>query len=327
MRGPGGVRWIGRVDLGEPQRPRFAWSGSGFVARFTGTSLAARLGGGALLFKAIVDGTPQPAFTTAPGTPEVVLATGLGAGTHTVALHRQSEGGLGDSALVGLTVGGGDLLAPPAGPGRLLEVIGDSISAGYGLHGTPADPDGFATQSHWDSYGAILGRALGAEVSTIAASGRGICRGYDGDPAGALPLLYDRITPASAAPWDFRVAPQAVVINLGTNDVNNGKGDPGPAFRDGYRALVERVRAAYPGAVIVCLVAPLLPAGDVALIAPYIQAVVNDRQAAGDGAITYFGGIPTQTSDKAAGAYHPNAAEHRLMADALVPVLRAQLGW
>ena len=30
------------------------------------------------------------------------------------------------------------------------------------------------------------------------------------------------------------MAPQAVVINLGTNDISNGKGDPGTPFRDAY---------------------------------------------------------------------------------------------
>ena len=31
-----GVRWIGRVDTGDPMRPRFSWSGTGFIARFQG---------------------------------------------------------------------------------------------------------------------------------------------------------------------------------------------------------------------------------------------------------------------------------------------------
>ena len=75
-----GVRWFGRVDADtDATRPRFSWSGTGFVARFMGTSLAARLdGGSALSFKVVIDGTPQPAFRAVAGTARHPLATSTG---------------------------------------------------------------------------------------------------------------------------------------------------------------------------------------------------------------------------------------------------------
>ena len=101
---------------------------------------------------------------------------------------------------MGLTVGDGALMDPPAGAGRLIEVIGDSISCGYGNLGTLADTECFTTESHWDTYESIAARALGAEVSTIAASGRGIIRNYGGDTGGTMPMLYERtITNAGGA--------------------------------------------------------------------------------------------------------------------------------
>ena len=87
-----GVRWVGRVDLSNPQRPRFSWSGSGFVSRFSGTSLSLQINSsGAFIFKTVVDGTPKPAFTVAAGQQTASLVTGLAAGTHTVELYRQTE--------------------------------------------------------------------------------------------------------------------------------------------------------------------------------------------------------------------------------------------
>ena len=81
-----GVRWIGRVDTtSEPTHPRFSWSGSGFVARFDGTSLSAALAinGPAMIFKPVVDGSPQPAFTASGwGTTSIVLSSGLAAVLH-----------------------------------------------------------------------------------------------------------------------------------------------------------------------------------------------------------------------------------------------------
>src|SRR5262245_17741028 len=64
-----GVRWFGRVDTTDATRPRFSWSGTGFVARLSGTSLTAQLqvSGAAQIFKTVVDGAPQAAFTAAAG--------------------------------------------------------------------------------------------------------------------------------------------------------------------------------------------------------------------------------------------------------------------
>ncbi len=276
----------------------------------------------------MVDGTPQAPFTANPGTTTFMLASGLAAGVHTVELYRQTEGPQGESRLFSLDVGTGTLMDPPAGASRLIEVVGDSITCGYGILGALADSDCFPTESQWDTYAALAGRALGAEVSTIAASGRGIIRNYGGDTSGTMPMLYPRaVTNVAGSVWDFHVEPQAVVINLGTNDISNGKGDPGDAFRDTYRTLLETVRAYYPHAVIVCIIAPLLNGGDLTTIARHIQDAVDARRAAGDTNVEFFNQIPAQTADKYACQYHPNVVENMMMADLLVGELKAKLGW
>ena len=38
-----GVRWVGRVDTTTPTTPRFGWSGTGFIAQFSGTGLSAAI--------------------------------------------------------------------------------------------------------------------------------------------------------------------------------------------------------------------------------------------------------------------------------------------
>lgn len=323
-----GVRWIGRVDTSDPIGPRFSWSGTGFVARFHGTSLTAQLGNeGAFIFKAVVDGVPQPAFTSMPRAGRYALATGLPAGEHTVALYRQSEGQLGLSQLHGLTVGDGALLAPPPAPQRLIEVVGDSISCGFGILGA-IDDDCYATQSHWDAYPSVMARALGAEVSTIAGSGRGVVRNYPGDSVDTMPQIYQRTLATEPLPtWGFGVEPQAVIINLGTNDLGNGKGDPGPRFVTVYRSLVETIRAHYPSAFILCTIGPLTSLSESAIVYRYIRTVLDARAAAGDTRVALFDRILPQTPDKYAGAYHPNVAENTILAAQLGEELRARLGW
>ena len=326
-----GVRWFGRVDTTNAAQPRFSWSGTGFVARFSGTALAASLQitGTSAIFKTVVDGAPQAPFTATSGTATYMLATGLSADVHTVEVYRQTEGPQGEARLMGLTVGGGGaLMDPPMGLNRLIEVIGDSISCGYGNLGKNGDADCFPTESHWDTYGAIAARALGAEVSTIAASGRGVIRNYGGEMTGTMPLLYPGTIANLANPvWDFHIEPQAVVINLGTNDLSNGKGDPGVPFQETYLTLVETIRARYPRAYILCTIGPLTSTGEAAIVAGYVRNVVQARAAAGDTQVELFDQILPQTQDKFACAYHPNAAENAIVAGQLADRLRAKLGW
>ncbi|HVY39153.1 MAG TPA: SGNH/GDSL hydrolase family protein, partial [Polyangia bacterium] len=326
-----GVRWVGRVDLTDVQHPRFSWSGTGFVARFSGTGLSIEIsnsGGGPFLFKPVVDGTPGAVKSIPAGQQTASIASGLSAGMHTVELYRQTEGSQGDSQLMGLTIAGGALVAPPAAPARLIEVVGDSITCGYGTLGTLSDSDCFPTESHWDTYEAVAGRALGADVSTIAISGQGAYRNYGGDMNNTLPMVYMRALTNDASPaWDFRTPAQAVIVNLGTNDISNGKGDPGAAFETAYTGLLATIRAKNPGALIVCIIGPLLNGSDLTAIQGHIRNSVSARMAAGDQNVEFFDKIAAQSSDKAACQYHPNPAENQIMATQLVAELRTRLGW
>src|SRR5688572_18541523 len=52
-------RFVGRVDTSDPEAVRFAWSGTGVVARFDGTSVAVRLGAGQH-YTVVIDGEVRP---------------------------------------------------------------------------------------------------------------------------------------------------------------------------------------------------------------------------------------------------------------------------
>jgi lysophospholipase L1-like esterase len=330
-----GVRWFGRVDTTtDPAHPRFAWSNTGFVAQFSGTSISMDLSvsGAMEIFKTVIDGVVQMPFNV-PATGTYPLVTGYPAGSHTVEVYRQTEGAQGESQLMGLTVGDGALMDPPPGPGRLIEVIGDSITCGYGDLGTSADLNAsgdrcYATESAWDSYGFQTAYTLQAEASIIAASGRGVVRNYGGDTSGTMPMLYpNTLTNLGTPAWDFHIQPQAVIINLGTNDISNSKGDPGVAFRDTYVTLLETVRGHYPSAFIVCIIGPLTTGNDLTILKGYISDAVGMRNAAGDANVEFFDRITPQSSTDFACQYHPDAPEHMMMAALLAPELKAKLGW
>jgi lysophospholipase L1-like esterase len=338
--GGAGVRWIGRVDVSNAAGPRFAWSGTGFVATVSGTTISVKLrtsgSSDPVYFQPVVDGTPGPRFAVANGDQTVTLASNLADGDHAVELYRETEGRYGISVFEGFT--DGTLKAAPASPGRLIEVVGDSITAGYGDLGSEqhpnygADPDGgclFSTQteSAYATYGAIAARTLGADPSLIAVSGWGMYRDNGNNSSGVLPAVYaDELGLQVTPTWSFQPEPQAVIINLGTNDFNLG--DPGATqFEGAYSAFIATVRGRYPDAWIFCTVGPLLYGTNLATATSYIRAVVTNAQTAGDMKVQYLDFGQQNTSLGTGCQYHPNTTEHQAMATKLVASLRVALGW
>lgn len=328
--GAAAVRFVGRVDTSDPARARFAWSGSGVVARFTGTSVSARLEGGQQ-YTVVLDGAVRDKLVPSSGMS--LIAADLEPGEHTIELYRRTEANQGESQFLGFDFGGGQLLAPPPRPERRIEAIGDSITCGYGVEGAdmncPFSPD---TENHYLTYAAISARELGAELSTVAWSGKGVVCNYGDDASSCVdpfPTYYDRTLPERAdSVWDFGAfQPHAVVINLGTNDFSTAQ-DPSQAeFEAAYVAFLERVRDAYPDAWILCTVAPLLNGTDLSSARSYIANAVAQRSAAGDAKVKAFELSPTNGADGYGCDWHPSQITHEKMAAELTAEIRATLGW
>lgn len=323
------VRFVGRVDRSDAGGERFAWSGSGLVAAFEGTQVSVSLNDASEnQFTVVIDGQLQPKLVAQAGSHDYLLADSLAPGPHVVELYRRTEASFGVTQFLGLDFGAdGALLEPPAAPGRLLEIVGDSITCGYGNEGTtPSCGFSADTENHYLTYGALAARELEADVSTVAWSGKGIIYNYGEDTTDPLPSLYGRTLPGDAASeYDFAQIPDAVVINLGTNDFSTD-GDPtAEAFEAAYSNLLSRIRDHYPDAFVLCTVGPLLSGEDLNAARAGISAAVAAREAQGDLRVKSW---EMNLSNDAPGCdWHPSLGTHQAMATALVGELRAELGW
>ena len=79
-----------------------------------------------------------------------------------------------------------------AAPVRKIEVIGDSISVGYGLDGTNPCTNTAALEDNPKTYAALAANALGADYRIVAWSGEGLVRNIATDTRPLMPELYTR---------------------------------------------------------------------------------------------------------------------------------------
>src|SRR5262249_17739899 len=153
---------------------------------------------GKIFFQPLIDGVLGTRFSVGADDGTYELAARLSPGQHRVELYRETEGkGFGYSVFSGFARGAP---APPPAPARLVEIVGDSISAGFGNLGSEEhpgygpDPRGGCpftteTESAYQAYGPVAARAVGADWSVLAGSGWGAYSDRDGNRANAMPAL------------------------------------------------------------------------------------------------------------------------------------------
>lgn len=326
----GAVRFVGRVDFTDPMKPMFAWSGTGVTARFEGTSVRVHLSG-SQYYTVILDGQIKMASALISGV--VLLADRLDAGVHTIELYRRTEANSGDVQFLGFEIGTGTLLSPPEPLSRRLEVVGDSITCGYGNEGSDENctfsPE---TENHYLSYAAIAARHLNAELHTIAWSGKGVICNYGDDATSCtnpMPTYYDRTLPQNAtSQWDItKFQPHAVIVNLGTNDFST-QVDPTKAdFEQAYEQFLLHIRSKNPDAYILCTNGPMLTGTDLSNVRTYISNVVKKLNDAGDLRIDSFELAPQDRADGLGCDWHPSLKTHEKMAAQLETALKKALSW
>jgi lysophospholipase L1-like esterase len=317
------IHLIGRFDTTPRQGPRFAWSGSGIVMSFRGTGISVTLDGPlTTLFQVIIDGGAP--FTVRASAKPQQVAQGLSPGEHRIEIYKRTEADQGTAQLRGIAVDDGELIVSPAPFTRCIEVIGDSITCGYGNEGKSADCDFTPeTENAKATYGAFSAREFNAAHVSISFSGKGMLRDWQGNTAEQLPALYQRTIPTEPASiYGFdQYRPDVVVVNLGTNDW--ALGYPGEPFIDAYDKFLSRLRTSHPNAKIIASMGPM-ETGDKANDA--VRTAVGRRNAAGDSQV-YFLPFAPQREPNIGCNGHPNVVTHQEMAVRLSQLIAKLTGW
>jgi lysophospholipase L1-like esterase len=301
--GDSNIKYTGRWDTSDLSNVKSYWSGAYFSVNFTGTTLSIRLAAAVNMF-AVIDGVTR-SFSSANGTVNLT-PTPLAAGTHSLRIIARSENDT--IQFRGLVLASGASTQPPAAKSKIIEFVGDSITAGC------------CALPNWvlQDYSWLTGEALNANHTQIAFSG--IClqnAANCGENNIGMSVQFFKLQTIhflNSPNWDFsRYQADQVVINLGTND----SGVPNATFQSTYTTFLQNIRARYPNADIFVLrtfggfkVAPT-------------QAAVNARISAGDTKVRFVdttGWVTAGTSDFS-DSLHPSVSGHMKIANRLTPIL------
>jgi lysophospholipase L1-like esterase len=302
----GNISFVGRWNTTNAAALVPYWAGAYLRVGFTGRTVKLRQRNTVDLW-ASIDGKPFTAFKSS-GTinlTPVALATG----NHTLIVsYRQVAGSYtGDAVFQGLTLdAGATTFKAPARP-RLIEFIGDSITAGT-----------TSSRLAVTGYGFKAGEQLGYDHTQIAIGGMCLSETTDGCWAHETRYWMSSGGQAGTDLWNFgRYTADGVVINLGTNDKSHGV--TGAAFQAKYLAFLTRIRTKFPTTKIFAL------RTFIGRYAAETQAAVQARNAAGDPNVFYLDTTGWLPADGLSDSVHPNDKGHQAIADRLAPIISARV--
>ena len=301
------IKFVGRWDTRTSTAYTPYWAGAYYRVGFTGRTVQLKQRG-TIDFWARIDNGPVKFYDDVKGTVNLTPSP-LSAGNHTLQVNYQVVAGSyrGDAVFQGLVLDSGATTFAPPAPGKLIEFVGDSITVGT-----------TSSQNARTAYGWLIGERLGTEHTQVAQGGACLVASADG--CVGLERQFTKLNPNAATPdWDFsRYQANAVVINLGTNDV--GHAVSSAQFQTAYTSLLRKVRAAYPQAWIFALETFR------GRYVPQTQAAVKAAVDGGDSRVSFVDTTGWLGSGDLTDSVHPNDQGHRVIADRLAPVIAARIG-
>jgi lysophospholipase L1-like esterase len=328
-------QYIGRTDHSISNAVRFDWPGIYLRCGFTGEELTIHLKGGERdYYNVFID---HQLHTILHSTTDSLykIENIKGRGNHELMISKRTEADMGVGIFYGITLSGkGELFPSAIQLNRKIEFIGNSITCGYGTEGLSRSerfkPE---TENSYKSFAPITSRALNADYSLVAHSGIGLVRNYN-DKAkisttlATMPLRYGRtLDTDTTLQWDFnRWKPDAVVINLGTNDYSTLPHPDKIYFQRRYEQLIDRIRKLYGNITVVCMVGPMTNEPCYSTV----KEVIDSYKIMNPESKVYFLGIPSGllNPEKDYGSDgHPNYRGNKKTAQFLVPLLSNLLEW
>ncbi len=253
----------------------------------------------------------------------IPLATGLKEGYHHIEVYRQTEAQVSNFRADFLTFTG-TLLATAPESDLVIDVVGDSISGGYGALWNSSlgvsDPNANhpAYQDGTQTYAFLAGKALGADVRVLQSSGYGCVGGWNGREVN-LQTMYPYLNWFRSQSYlnPFDPLADIVIINLGTNDYSTRDMNnmTNAEFQAGAKNLMSMAKQYNPGATVIWCTGMMG-----SYYANEVKAAIAELGGADAG--YHFLELPR---GQGGAVSHPNAAQQKTASDVLLNYIKTNI--
>jgi len=326
--------YMGRIQQTQ-KSVKYNWPGVAVFTAFTGKELGIKIkGGDRNYFNVWVDDRPEEVLHAVNDT-VWWYPVNLPKGLHQLRIVKRTEGGMGVAEFYGVYVGEKESLKKPASlPERKILFVGNSITCGYGTEGKDKS-ERFkpATENCEKSYATIVARAFNSQYQLTSHSGLGMVRNYGDEdkistkikpmPA-RLEYLLDEDPTQSYNLQDY--VPEAVVVNLGTNDFSTQPFPDEADFIAAGKTLIKKLKQEFPEAKIVCVTGPMINEPCFS----YTKKIVEEIRSELSTEDVVFVGIPKNllnTENDLGSDWHPSYRGQLKSAHMIIPVLGTLLDW
>ena len=254
---------------------------------------------------------------------KVTIAKFEGTKFHTIKVLKQSESAWSTSYIESLAFEGA-LLDKPKNRDITIEVLGDSLTTGYGNLGVRSEGNAQGgntplKQDATQSYGFLAAEKLNADCNIVAWSGVGLDIGWTHAP---FDTYYERhnFHRESKVAYDYSMqAPDVLIVHLGANDFtyerDNNSADKSKFVEKGIK-LVEDIRKGYNKNM------PVIWAYDPDEGVPHYIKKISDHFG-GEASGFYILELEWQSTDSYWGASgHPSVAAHEKHAQMIVDLIK-----
>lgn len=257
-----------------------------------------------------------------------------------VEIVKLSETAMSTVGIQSIAVEAEDGIHPAPEKAHYVEIIGDSITCGYGVDDEVAEHH-FSTKTEdvTKGYAWHTVKSLDLDYSLVCISGYGLVSGYVGEgepkkPEQTMQQYYDKLgfsygeylgRKAAESEWEFKHQPELIVINLGTNDDSYALDDSErqEEYRLAYIAFLKQVRSKNPKAKILCTLGIM---GD--RLFPILEKAVEAYKGeTGDTNVCTMRFTPQLLEDGYVADYHPTVITHKKAAEKLTGEIKALMGW
>lgn len=322
------LRVVGRV-IETAEGPSFDWSGVYTETIIDGPSLQLRLSAtGKNYFDVVVDQTYAGRFLASSPDTTITVVDSLPAGPHEIQIKKRTEGEQGRVTFHQFILPQGGTLTATVPRQRFIELIGDSMTCGYGTESGPSEHFSPETENCNLAFSTIIPRYFDADYALVAHSGRGVVRNYD-DPKTCSEIsmrhkMSQSLDEDTLYRWQFKAyRPDLVIINLGTNDFSTRPWPSKDEFSKGYVEIIHNLAKHYGDDVKILCVIPCM------LLAPvydYFTEIIDKCGVSDVHLLKMPSDLLDPATDNGADG-HPNYSGHLKMAMTMIPYVSTITGW